>query len=103
MRTQTFDVPPQEVTFAIKRAVRDIFSMLFSDLDEGQRDSVCKCDNVLQGEKDCNHLYISPGPTSLTLTPLPPSPSSPSSPSSFSQSALSGEGCNERGGKCGRL
>ena len=58
MRTQTFDVPPQEVTFAIKRAVRDIFSMLFSDLNQGQRNSVCKCDNVLQGEKDCNHLYI---------------------------------------------
>ena len=91
---------------------RKIHLNVFSDLDQGQRDSVCKCDNVLQGEKDCNHLFISPGPTSLTLTPLPPSPSSSSkpssplsssSPSSFSQLALSGEGCNERGGKCGRL
>ena len=51
MRTQTFDVPPQEVTFAIKRAVRDIFSMLFSDLDQGQRDSVCQRHLVLQGAR----------------------------------------------------
>ena len=46
LRTQTYDVPPQEVR-SDKIAECSCYS---ADIDEGQCDGVCECDHVLQGK-----------------------------------------------------
>ena len=46
MRTQTFDIPPQEVSTAASVSI--ILTFSFSDLDQGQRHYLRECHHVLQ-------------------------------------------------------
>ena len=47
MRTQTFDIPPQEVETSF--SVDSMISYLSLDFDQGQCDNLCECHYVLQG------------------------------------------------------
>ena len=61
MRTSSYDVPPQEVilgkegsykketTFWILGSTQDFFPL---DPDERQRDGICECNHVLQGDNN---------------------------------------------------
>ena len=49
MRSQTFEIPPQEVSNAFLSYLLLIEYLI--DSDEGQRDSVCECYHVLQSER----------------------------------------------------
>ena len=52
LRTNTYEIPPQEVGIGISTAIM-ISSLIgtdaLSDPDQGQRDGVCECHHVLQG------------------------------------------------------
>ena len=48
MRTQTYDVPPQEVKSSFKSF--DSTKPLSLDIDQGFRDSICECNHVLQSQ-----------------------------------------------------
>ena len=49
LRTQTYDVPPQEVLTLLTALTSVLANVRFTDPDQGQRDGVCECDHVLQG------------------------------------------------------
>ena len=51
MRSQTFEIPPQEVMTMILMNISS--SPSITDSDQGQRDCICECHHVLQSCK-CN-------------------------------------------------
>ena len=52
LRTQTYDVPPQEVLNLITALTSVLANVCFTDPDQGQRDGVRECNHVLQGLTD---------------------------------------------------
>ena len=50
MRTQTYDVPPQEVKTTCTKPDKKVFMASYLDFDQRQCDGVCERYNVLQGQ-----------------------------------------------------
>ena len=48
MRTMTYEIPPQEVGLG---CLKQLLNLLSSDPYKGQRNSVCQCHHVLQGQE----------------------------------------------------